>query len=114
MSGAGRRQLHRLRGADARSEPAIHQVLVAPVVDRLTRHPQLICDLSDRTARLNQIQHLATELRGITPSHDDLLRVDMPEIQLSPPRDTRGTPDADQRNSPELISDIPHPGVVGL
>ena len=56
-------------------------VLVAPVVDRLARHTELLGNLSDRTTGLDQIQHLAAELRWITPWHDDLLAVDTPEIQ---------------------------------
>ena len=41
---------------------------------------------------------LATELCRITPRHDDLLMIDMPEIQLSRLRDTRGTPAGRRRS----------------
>ena len=53
--------------------PPIDQILVAPVVDRLARHTELLGDLSDRRARLDQIQDLAPELGRITSRHDDLL-----------------------------------------
>lgn len=43
----------------------------APVVDRLIRHTQRRSDLRERLACLDQIQHLATELRRVPPRHDE-------------------------------------------
>ena len=61
--------------------------------DPVAVHTVLICDLSDGPARLDQIQDLASELHRMTPEHDDFLRVDMPEMQPSEPRETRRTPE---------------------
>ena len=66
--------------------------MVASVVDRLTGHAELIGDLRDWFAGLDQIQNLATKLCRVAPQHDDLLMVDVPEIQLPDPRVPRGRP----------------------
>jgi hypothetical protein len=51
----------------------IDLILVPPVVDRLRRDPELLGDLCDGLAGLDQIERLAPELDRLPPWHDDLL-----------------------------------------
>lgn len=48
-----------------RNLPGIDEMLTAPVVDRLIADPEIVRDLRDRSARLDEIKHLTAELRRI-------------------------------------------------
>ncbi len=78
---ARRRQLRELRGRDPGTQPTVDQILVAPVVDRLTRHAELFDDLRVRPLFLDQVQNLAPELNRI-PLGTMTSSVDVPESQL--------------------------------
>ena len=70
------RRLARARGPTRR---LLRPPAVAPVVNRPARHTEVLGNLSDRTARFDQIHNLAPELGGITPWHDDLPGAHEPE-----------------------------------
>jgi hypothetical protein len=80
---AGRHQLGLLRRGETRLEPAIDSVLATPVVDRLVTDPEILGDLRDLAAGLDQIQHPPTELRRIaTLPHAVLLQDSSIRVQL--------------------------------
>jgi hypothetical protein len=82
-SAAGRHQLGLLRRGETRLEPAIDSVLATPVVDRLVTDPEILGDLRDLAAGLDQIQHPPTELRRIaTLPHAVLLQDSSIRVQL--------------------------------
>jgi hypothetical protein len=78
----GRGQLALLGTGQARFHAAVDAVLAAPGVDRLIADAQRLGDLGDRPASLDQVQHLAAELRRIPAlSHATLLSVEWHGIQ---------------------------------
>jgi hypothetical protein len=72
---AGGGQLGLLRRGHARLQAAVDAVLAPPVVDRLVADPEILSDLGDLAAGLDQIQHPPTELRRVaTLPHAVLLQ----------------------------------------
>lgn len=69
----GQLACRRLTGRHDGTDASIELILVPPVLDDLHCDPELCSDLSDWSAGLNQIEHLATELDRVPPGHDGLL-----------------------------------------
>jgi hypothetical protein len=91
----GHRELGLLGTAQARFQVAVDTVLAAPGVDRLITDAQRLGDLGDWPASLDQVQHLAAELRRVAASsHAALLSVGQHGIQ--------------QRDSTEVGEDQTH------
>jgi hypothetical protein len=76
-----------LGAGQAGYQATVDAVLPPPCVDRLVADPQVSRDVGHRPTRLDQIHHLAPELRRIaTPSHATLLQDRVaPESNNSPP-----------------------------
>jgi hypothetical protein len=68
----GRCQLCLLRRGQSWLVAGVDAVLPAPGVDRLVADLEVMRDLRDRAASLEQVEDLATELRRVTPGHADL------------------------------------------
>jgi hypothetical protein len=65
-------ELRMIAARRARPLPSVDQLLVAPRVDRLLRHSEVGSDVRDFAAGLLQVEHLATELRWVSPRHAGL------------------------------------------
>jgi hypothetical protein len=66
---ARRGELGVLAAGGARQPAGVNQVLSPPGVDGLLADPQVRCDLRDRPAGLDQIDHLAAELGWVALRH---------------------------------------------
>ena len=71
-----RRQLRSFSAAQAGFEATVDAVLTSPVVDRLAADPEVLSDLGDPAAALDQIQHPSPELGRISTSSHGVLPED--------------------------------------
>jgi hypothetical protein len=67
--GPGRRELGALLRRGARLQAPVHQIAMPPAVQTRLGNPQRRCHITDSTARLHQIEGMATELRWIWSWH---------------------------------------------
>jgi hypothetical protein len=87
----GGHKLNLVGGPDTRHLARIDELLTAPVVNRLIADLKITNQLRHRTASLQQIEHLAAELRRIASRHISPQRVRRHASQPTRLHRTRGT-----------------------